>query len=194
MPSAFGRTEIAKLHHFFNIKRIAQIFVTLVAGVILFACSVNPPDNVKPVTGFELNRYLGEWYEIARLDHSFEEGLSQVTATYKMDGDQVKVINRGYEDKKGEWSEAEGTAKFVTDKTVGHLKVSFFGPFYGAYVIFELDKDNYQYAMISGDDYSYLWILSRTPTLDKAVLDSLIDKATEKGFDTSKLIMVNQSK
>ena len=127
------------------------------------------PENVEPVDEFEVDRYLGRWYEIARLDHSFEKGLSQVTATYspRKDGG-IKVINRGYSAEKQQWKEAEGKAYFVGSNDEAYLKVSFFGPFYGSYVVFELDKKDYQYAFSSGPDNDYLWLLARTPNVDSA--------------------------
>lgn len=152
------------------------------------------PKSVSPVDEFELSRYLGKWYEIARLDHSFERGLEQVTAEYfpRNDGG-VSVINRGYSTKEKEWKEAVGKAFFVNDPTEGHLKVSFFGPFYGSYAIFELDKDNYEYAFVSGPDLSYLWLLSRTPEIKPEVLAHFIEKSQRLGFDTSELIIVEQN-
>ncbi|EJH39060.1 lipocalin-like domain protein [Vibrio cholerae CP1048(21)] len=103
------------------------------------------PESVKPVSDFELNNYLGKWYEVARLDHSFERGLSQVTAEYRVRNDGgISVLNRGYSEEKGEWKEAEGKAYFVNGSTDGYLKVSFFGPFYGSYVVFELDREKLQ--------------------------------------------------
>lgn len=97
------------------------------------ASCTNIPENITPVQQFELNRYLGTWYEIARLDHSFERGLSHITATYSQrDDGGVRVLNRGYSTENNAWKEAEGKAYFVADATRGHLKVSFFGPFYGA--------------------------------------------------------------
>jgi len=164
----------------------------LLTASLLAAC-VQVPENVTPVSDFQLERYLGTWYEIARLDHSFERGLSQVTAQYSVREDGgVKVLNRGYSEKDQAWDDAEGKAYFVQDSNIGFLKVSFFGPFYGSYIVTELDKDAYRYALISGPDYSYLWILSRTPQLDSATLQRLISKAETLGFDTSKLIMVKQ--
>ena len=143
------------------------------------------PEGVETVRGFELDRYLGTWYEIARLDHPFERGLSNITANYTLrDGGGVKVVNRGYNVEKQEWDEAEGKAYFVDDEDVGRLKVSFFGPFYGGYNIIELDKEGYE-------DRSYLWILSRSPDLDDAVLDRLIADARELGFPIGELIMVD---
>ena len=150
------------------------------------------PKSVKPVKEFELEKYLGKWYEIARLDHSFERGLEQVTAEYSLrKGGGIRVRNRGFSKKKNKWSEAEGKAFFVGDSSEGHLKVSFFGPFYGSYVVFELDKDNYQYAFVSGPNASYLWLLSRTPTIDEDLLAQFIMKATKLGYETEKLIYVD---
>ncbi|MCP4949274.1 MAG: lipocalin [Aestuariibacter sp.] len=149
------------------------------------------PEGVTPVTGFESDRYLGTWYEIARFDHSFEEGLSRVTATYsKREDGGIRVLNKGYDAATGEWDEAEGKAYFVSDETTGHLKVSFFGPFYASYVIAELDKDNYQYSLVTGPDRSYLWILARQPTLSQDVLDELLSKAKSLGYATDEFIWV----
>ncbi len=149
---------------------------------------------MQPVTGFDVNRYLGKWYEIARLDHSFERGLSKVTADYSLRKDGgLRVINRGYSVANITWKEAEGKAYFVGSHDKGYLKVSFFGPFYGSYAVFELDKDNYQYAFVSGPDTAYLWLLSRTPTVSQALLDRFTQKAKTLGFNTKKLILVDQS-
>ena len=165
----------------------------ILAMSLLLASCTGIPDNVNPVGNFQLQRYLGVWYEIARLDHSFERGLSHVTATYSLrDDGGVRVINRGYSDEKHQWKEAEGKAYFVQGTDIGHLKVSFFGPFYGAYVIFELDHADYQYALVSGPNKSYLWILARTPTLQPDVTERLAAKAATLGYDTQQLIFVDQ--
>lgn len=161
------------------------------AAMLLLSGCVSIPEGVKPVENFDLDRYLGRWYEIARLDHSFERGLSQVTADYSLrDNGLVRVINRGYDKKQDRWKEAQGKARFVRQPDQGYLKVSFFGPFYGSYIIFALDHDNYQYAMISGPDTSYLWILARQPTLSEEIRQHLVTKAQERGFDTNGLIFV----
>lgn len=149
------------------------------------------PDNVSAVTGFDVNRYLGTWYEIARLDHSFERGLEQVTAEYSVREDGgIKVINQGYDSEKERWETAEGKAYFVASSDVGRLKVSFFGPFYGGYNIIELDKEFYRYALVCGPDKSYLWVLARQPVLDEPTLEKLLAKASMLGFDADKLIFV----
>lgn len=161
--------------------------------VLLLAGCVSIPEGIEPVKDFQAERYLGTWYEIARLDHSFERGMQQVTAEYSMREDGgIKVMNRGFKEAQKEWGEAQGKAYFVEDKHTGYLKVSFFGPFYGAYIIFDLDPD-YQYAIVSGPDQSYLWLLSRTPTLPAALQARLIKKMTDLGFATDQLIFVDQS-
>lgn len=160
-------------------------------AMLLGGC-VGMPDTVRPVENFQLERYLGTWYEIARLDHSFERGLSRVSAEYSLRGDgDVRVLNRGFDAARGRWKEAEGRARFVRDPGTGHLKVSFFGPFYGSYVIFELDHENYRYAVVSGPDTSYLWILARTPALDPELKAELAARAAARGFDTGALIFVD---
>ena len=168
--------------------------VLLGAAVTILGGCLGMPEPVTPVSGFELDRYLGKWYEIARLDHSFEKGMEQVTAEYSLRKDGgVLVINRGFSPAKNQWSEAEGKAFFVRGSDEGYLKVSFFGPFYGSYVVFELDKDNYQYAFISGPDTSYLWLLSRTPTVDPVLLSRFVEQAKKLGFPTDQLIYVKQA-
>ncbi len=158
---------------------------------LLYSC-MGMPAGVQPVTGFDLERYLGTWYEIARLDHSFERGLDNITANYSMREDGgVRVLNRGWSEADQDWDDAEGRAYFVEEPDTGYLKVSFFGPFYGSYVIFELDKTNYDYAFISGPDTSYLWLLSRTPDLDPALLERFREEADKRGFDTTALIVVD---
>ncbi|MDL2196338.1 lipocalin family protein [Shewanella algae] len=167
--------------------------ILLVVFAALLSGCLGMPDSVKPVSGFELNNYLGKWYEVARLDHSFERGLTQVTAEYKMRSDGgVSVLNRGYSEADDEWKEAEGKAYFVNSDTDAYLKVSFFGPFYGSYVVFELDRENYSYAFVSGPDTDYLWLLSRTAVVEPEVMDKFIQMSAERGFDTSKLIFVAQ--
>ncbi|PKN18629.1 MAG: lipocalin [Deltaproteobacteria bacterium HGW-Deltaproteobacteria-6] len=166
-------------------KKLAIMFVLLVVGC------VGVPDGVKPVDRFQAERYLGKWYEIARLDHSFERGLTRVTAEYSMREDGgIRVLNRGYSAKESKWKDAEGRAYFVNRSDQGFLKVSFFGPFYGSYVILELDQKNYTYSLVCGPDKSYLWILARSPRLAEGTKKLLIAQAAALGFDTDKLIYV----
>ncbi len=160
----------------------------------LLAGCVSRPEGVVPVQGFEQSRYLGKWYEIARLDHSFERGLAHVTAEYSLrDDGGLKVVNRGYSVGKQEWKEAVGKAYFIESPDTAYLKVSFFGPFYGAYVVFGLD-DHYQYSFVSGPDTDYLWLLAREPQVSEAVKQRFVENASALGFDTTQLIWVDQSR
>ncbi|SMY15152.1 lipocalin family protein [Photobacterium aquimaris] len=159
---------------------------------LLSGCTTGKPNNVEPITHFDVNRYLGQWYEIARLDHSFEHGLDQVTATYSLNPDKsIKVINRGFNITDQQWQQAQGKAKFVEQPNIGHLKVSFFGPFYGSYIIFALEKD-YSAALVSSYNYDYLWILARDKNLSPKVLNKYLTLAKQVGFDTDKLIYPQQ--
>ena len=142
---------------------------------------------------FQLKAYLGTWYEIARTDHRFERGLEQVSAEYSLrDDGSIRVLNKGFSTETQEWKAIEGRAYPVGDGTQGHLKVSFFGPFYSAYGIFELDPEG-QHAFVCGNNHSYLWLLSRTPTVEQAVIDRFLKRSSELGFDTENLIYVDQS-
>jgi len=162
----------------------------LIVALVLSGC-LGMPESVTPVTGFELERYLGRWYEIARLDHSFERGLERVTAEYSLRPDGgVRVVNRGYSSEDREWREADGKAYFVESADQGYLKVSFFGPFYGSYVIFELDQTDYEYAFISGPDLSYLWLLARKPEVEPALMERFLRMAEARGFDLGQLVRV----
>ena len=169
-----------------DIKKLLFIIIPFITA----ACT-GKPDGIVAVKEFELDRYLGTWYEIARLDHSFERGLNNITAEYSLrDDGGVKVINRGFSREDNDWQQAEGKAYFVNQTDNGHLKVSFFGPFYGSYIVFELDKKDYQYAFVSGPDTSYLWLLARTPQVNLEIIDRFKKRSREFGFDTNKLIFV----
>lgn len=173
-------------------KSINRFTLALLA-LCLTGC-LGMPEGVEPVDDFQLDRYLGKWYEIARLDHSFERGLEQVTANYTLrDDGAVAVLNRGYSAADGEWEEAKGKARFVGPEDEGYLKVSFFGPFYGSYVVFDLGREDYDYAFVSGPDLSYLWLLSRTPQPDQAVIDRFMAQASKLGFATDELIFVKHA-
>ena len=164
---------------------ICILFITGCTGIA---------EGIKPVTELDIEKYQGKWYEIARLDHRFERGMSRVTANYALKPDgYVEVINRGYVDEEQNWKQAIGKAKFVGDKPSGHLKVSFFGPFYGSYVIFELDKENYQYAYVTSYNKDYLWLLSRTPYVSEQRLAHFITTATRYRFDTDALIFMTHN-
>lgn len=171
---------------------LIPLSLALTTALLLAGC-LGIPENVKPVENFKVEKFLGTWYEIARLDYIHERGLNQVTATYSLrSSDELKVVNRGYLSEKSRWKESEGKAFFVEGKDKGYLKVSFFWPFYSSYVVFDIDE-NYQHALVTSSDRSNLWILARTPTISGEVKASLIAKATALGFDTSKLVYVEQT-
>lgn len=162
----------------------------IVCAALLAGCA-RLPQHITPVRDFDLPRYLGTWYEIARLDHSFERGLSRVTAEYSLREDgAIQVLNRGFNDEKQEWKQAEGRALVADRPDIGWLKVSFFGPFYASYVVFELDHEGYQYALVGSSSEKYLWILSRQPQMDTALLQRLLTQAANGGFDTNALLFV----
>ena len=165
----------------------------LLSGLLLLAGCSYTPQGVRPVDNFEMERYLGTWYEIARLDHRFERGLSQVSAMYskRQDGG-VDVVNRGFDQQKGKWKQAKGRAYFTGETNIAKLKVTFFWPFYAGYNLIALDHDSYTYALVCGPDRKYLWILSRTPQLDEAIVQQLLATAKRLEFATESLIFVDQ--
>jgi apolipoprotein D and lipocalin family protein len=176
-------------------SRCRLFFAVLLAtfGPLLVACTYTP-EGIEPVKGFDAGRYMGRWYEIARLDNRFERGLEQITAEYALQPDgTVKVTNRGFDVARGEWREAQGKAKFTRSPDVGALKVSFFGPFYGGYNVVDLDPE-YTHSLVVGSNRSYLWILSRTPTPPREEIERLIAKAAALGFETDALIYVQHGK
>ncbi len=170
--------------------------ISVVCAVLLCVSGCTGiPDGVQAVQGFELERYLGTWYEVARLDHRFERGLTEVKAVYSQNADgSVRVTNSGFDAASGEWEEAQGKALMIDRADEGRLKVSFFGPFYGAYNIFELDPMGYRYAMVCGPDRSYLWILSRSPALEPELLERLVDQARLLDFPVDELIFVEHGR
>ncbi|KEI34959.1 lipoprotein Blc [Francisella sp. W12-1067] len=169
----------------------AKLLIILVFFSLLVGCVTKPAD-IQPVDNFQANKYLGKWYEIARFDNSFEKGMTHVYAEYSLNPDgTIKIINSGVDPESGKRSYAKGVAKFVEGENIAYLKVSFFRPFYGAYVVFNLDKD-YKYAYVAGANKDYLWLLSRTPTISENIKKDFITKSKALGFDTDKLIWVKQ--
>lgn len=161
--------------------------------VLLAGCqNLTPPRGIQPVTSFDINRYQGKWFEVARLENRFEKGLINVTATYRLQDDgTVQVINRGFNPTKQRWSESIGKARFTGKTDTAALKVSFFGPFYASYNVIALDED-YQTALVCGPNRSYLWILSRKPYLAAPTQERLIKQARQAGFATDELIWTKQ--
>ncbi|MEK6494877.1 lipocalin family protein [Myroides odoratimimus] len=164
-------------------------------GAFLISCNNSDiPEKATAVTNFDVDRYLGTWYEIARFDFRFEKDLNNTSAQYSLDKDgNVEVLNSGYNYVEKEWSVAKGVAKFREDKETAALKVSFFGPFYSGYNVIALDED-YKYALIAGKNLDYLWILSREKTFPEDLKVKYLEIAKEVGYDTSKLIWVEHDK
>lgn len=170
-------------------RTLAKMWSILLVGIVAGCSSV--PDGLQPVSDFQPDRYLGTWYEIARLDHSFERGLSHSTAEYSMrDDGNIGVVNRAFDAKRGKWREARAVARFVGPTNVASLSVTFFWPFSGAYHVIAVDREQYAYAMVTSYSRSYLWILSREKHLDPAVQRDLLAKAKAWGFNTDALIFV----
>jgi apolipoprotein D and lipocalin family protein len=160
----------------------------------LMGCATAPPEGMTAVSPFDVQRYQGTWYEVARLDHSFERDMRDVTARYAVQADgSVQVLNRGFDMKKNDWREAIGKAKFIGDTQRASLKVSFFGPFYGGYHVIALDP-TYSWSMVVGPDRDYLWILSRSNTLDPVVKAQLRTQALALGLPFDRLIWVEHQR
>ena len=173
--------------------RILPVIAAVTAAFLVVACSSpTPPPGVTVVSNFDAQHFLGTWYEIARLDHRFERGLEKVTAhSSSMDDSGIQVVNRGYNPDREMWQQSVGKAYFTGDPHRAAMKISFIGPFYGGYNVIALDRE-YRHALICGPDRSYLWILSRTPTLSPEMKQQMLDVATRQGFDVTKLIWVEQ--
>lgn len=175
------------------LRPLQTLLTASASAVLLLTGCTGAPKGSHPISQLDITRYLGTWYEIARFDHRFERGLDCVTAHYSLREDgRIKVINRGRNVDSGEWKESEGKAFPLSIPADGRLKVSFFGPFYSGYNILVLD-DDYRYALVAGPNHGYLWILSRTPTLDQTQYDALVDTAQAQGFDTSALMRIPQN-
>ena len=160
--------------------------------MLLSGCAAKPY-TVEPVTGFDVYRYTGTWYEIMRLDHRFERNLTNVTATYELQGNgSLSVTNRGFNRKTCKWETTEGLATFQNGSDVGSLSVRFFWPITGGYHIFALDKEHYNWAVVSGPNRRYLWILGREPDMPEPLKAHLVSEAGEKGFPVRKLVEVDQ--
>jgi apolipoprotein D and lipocalin family protein len=176
-------------------KKGKSIFVINIIALMIgfYSCSTIPK-GVKAVEPFEKERYLGKWYEIARIDFKYEKDLNNTTAEYSLNANgTIRVDNKGYHANKGEWERAVGKAKFVRDDTIGMLKVSFFGPFYSGYNVIALDSD-YKYALIAGASFKYLWILSRETSIPDEIKNKYLKIAEGFGYNTSDLLWIVHDK
>ncbi len=163
------------------------------AGLLVFTSCSTIPRGTVAVSPFEIERYMGKWYEIARFDFRFERDLNNTTADYSVNQDgSIKVVNKGYNYVTKEWKQATGKAKFAGDRNVAMLKVSFFGPFYSGYNVIALD-DEYKYALVAGQSHDYLWILAREKQIPEEVKTRYLKIAEETGFDTRNLIWVEHT-
>lgn len=173
-------------------RRTALLRVAIAASaatLLAAGCAVKVPANIQPVQNFDAAKYMGQWHEIARIDHRFQKGLTKATAQYSLNPDgTVKVVNRGFNAEKNEWKSVEGTAKFLGDPKTAALKVSFFGPFYGGYNVVHLDP-NYQNSLVIGENTDYFWLLSRNPDLPKIEVQALLQKAQSMGVDLNKVML-----
>lgn len=172
---------------------LASLPMVLLAGVLAGCQTIARSSDVNAVSGFNAERYLGKWYELGRIENRFERGMSHTTAQYSMNNDgSIKVVNGGYDPKKGSFRSAVGKAKFAGTSDVGALKVSFFGPFYAAYNVVALDR-NYQWSIVTGNNpKKYFWILSRQPALTKALKSKAISAARQMGVDPNSILWVPQ--
>ena len=169
---------------------IAFSLAVVAASVIL---SFTIPLTQTPVSGFKVEKYLGKWHEIARMDFRSEKHLTQVSAEYSLrDDGTVRVLNRGYDTLAKKWKEAEGKAKFDGPRDRGKLKVSFFGPFYSDYKVVKLD-DQYRYALVLGKSPRYMWILSREKTIPDDIRRSYLEEADKLGVKTGELVWTPQA-
>lgn len=176
------------------IRAILPVSIGLLGLFMLSACSVGLPKGAVAVQNFDVERYLGKWYEIARFDYRFERNMDNVTANYSKKSDEsIEVKNRGYNYVKKEWKESVGEARFVDQKNVAELKVSFFKPVWAGYNVIDIDE-NYQYALVVGNSTKYMWILSRTKTIPDNIKSRFLAKAQNLGFKTKELIWVQHNK
>lgn len=172
-------------------KIIGASLLGIISLAVLQSCKSIPTGAVA-IKPFDSSKYLGKWYEIARLDFRFEKNLDNTTAEYSLNpGGSIRVLNRGYNYKTGQWKSSAGKAKFAGDTNEARLKVSFFGPFYAGYNVIALDA-GYKWALIAGRNLDYLWLLSREKTMPADIVEAYLQKARQLGYDTTKLVWVKQ--
>lgn len=175
-------------------KYIAPVLLGAGIAFVLYSCGSTIPKNAAAVTNFDKAKYLGKWYEIARLDYKWEKDLDNVSAEYSLnENGTIKVDNKGYNVKKDKWEESIWKAKLVKKDNVGMLKVSFFGPFYSGYNVIAVDPD-YKYVLVAGESLKYMWILSRETTMPESIKADFLIKAQEIGYNISNLVWVKHDK
>ena len=176
-----------------NKKKLFNLVLMSVMMIGLFSCETIPEGAVA-VEPFDKAKYLGKWYEVARIDFKYEKDLDNTTAEYSLnDNGTIKVVNRGYDTINGKWKEAIGKAKFVGDENIAKLKVSFFGPFYSGYNVIALDSE-YKYALIAGKNLKYLWILSRDTNIPDDIKFQYLKIAEGIGYNTNELLWIRHDR
>lgn len=176
-------------------QRASSVICLCGVLALLTGCSTLPPEDVTIVTPFDLSKYAGKWFEIARLDHTFERGLTDINAHYSQRADgRIQVINRGFNTESARWKDTLGVADFADTPNRGALKVSFFWPIYGGYNVVALDEVNYRWSLVMGPNRDYFWILSRDRHLDAELKQTLIEKARKLGINTDQLIWTPQTR
>jgi len=174
-------------------RKLIYLLSAIVVLSVLSSCATIP-EGVTAVKPFDKEKYLGKWYEITRIDFKYEKDLNNTTAEYSLKSNgTIKVDNKGYNTKKGEWEQAIGKAKFVGNENTAMLKVSFFGPFYSGYNVIAIDPD-YKYALIGGASFKYLWILSRENSIPEEIKNKYLKIATDFGYNTSELLWIEHDK
>jgi apolipoprotein D and lipocalin family protein len=172
-------------------RTLVGLVLLATAALVAYKSQIAIPKGAVAVKPFFKEKYLGQWFEIARMDFKYERNMTHVTANYSLNKNgTIRVENRGFDTVKKEWKTAVGKAKFVGATDEARLKVSFFGPFYGAYNVIALD-DQYKYALVAGQDLRYLWILSREITIPEGVKQKYLELARGIGYDTAALIWVD---
>lgn len=168
-------------------KKSLLALTAVAAGTLIYNIWKPVKSKLPVITDFELERYLGKWYEVARIDFYWEKGLKNVTAEYSKNTDgSINVDNRGIKIKNNKAKQSIGKAKFADAPHIGSLRVSFFGPIYSGYHIMHIDED-YQYALVFGDNLDYLWILSRTKTIPDSIKSKYLDYAVKSGYNAEKI-------
>ena len=170
-------------------KLVIPLTILAIGAFYLTACNTQKiPEGATPVKNFNVEKYLGQWYEIARYDFAFEKNMDNTMAEYSLNNDgTIQVVNSGYDYKKEKWKKAKGVAKFRDDENTGALKVSFFGPFYAPYNVIALEG-NYQYALVTGKNLKYLWILSREKTIPDEIKVKFLNQAKDLGYNINELV------
>ena len=178
-------------------RKIYYFVVLILVSLLISSCAIigSPVlDNIQTVDQVDLERYAGVWYEIASLPTWFANDLVCVTATYTLQEDgKIEVLNQGFQSTPdGKLDSITGTAWIPNPNEPGQLKVSFFPIISSQYNIIALDEENYSYAMVTGKNYNFLWILSRTPQMDQTTYDMLIQQAEAWGYDVNNIELTQQ--